>query len=205
MVKTAKTRFNGLLAAVLTCTGAGCGQSVEHNPVFIGKWRSGLPVSAGVVSSDLANAERMNAQARESMREKNASGEQGVELDVRADGTFTMRVWMEIDSGLFDYVDSDNPRLRDLEQGQEHSVDGTWESVGKEIHLTSKQGFLPYAFTKTTRTALHTGPGGGGGLERSSQFLPLVLRGNGRLSQFPDENVQPGIHESGLDFQRVGE
>jgi hypothetical protein len=61
-------------------------------PAFVGKWKSGLPVAAGFVPDNLSNADQMNARIQESVREKNASGEQGVELDIRADGTFTMRI-----------------------------------------------------------------------------------------------------------------
>lgn len=185
---------------------AGCGQEVEHNPAFVGKWKSGLPVSAGFVPGNLSNADQMNARIQESVREKNVSDEQGVELDIRADGTFTMRVWMDMTSGLFDYVDPDNPAVQAAQEAQDHSVNGTWESEGNEIHLTSTEGFLPYAFTQKTRVSRASSYGASSSsLTRSSQFLPLVLRSNGRLSQFPDENVRPGTHERGLDFVRVAE
>lgn len=49
-------------------------------------------MAAGFVPDNLSNADQMNARIQESVREKNASGEQGVELDIRADGTFTMRI-----------------------------------------------------------------------------------------------------------------
>ncbi|GMV94845.1 MAG: hypothetical protein AMXMBFR82_46230 [Candidatus Hydrogenedentota bacterium] len=184
---------------------AGCERDAEHNPAFVGKWKSGLPVSAGFVPDNLSNADQMNARIQESVREKNASGEQGVELDLRADGTFTMRVWMDMTSGLFDYGDPDNPAVQGAQEAQDHSVNGTWQSEGNEIHLTSTEGFLPYAFTQKTRVSRASSYGASSSLTRSSQFLPLVLRSNGRLSQFPDANVRPGTHERGLDFVRVAE
>ncbi len=140
MKRTVSTHGYYLIVAVALI--AGCDRETEHNPAFVGKWRSGLPVSAGFVPDSLSNAKQMNARAQESVREKNASGEQGVELDIRPDGTFTMRVWMDIDTGLFDYVDPDNPAVQEVEPRQEHTVDGTWESEGREIHLTFESGIL---------------------------------------------------------------
>lgn len=204
MTRTIKTHPYFLIVAISLV--AGCGQEAEHNPRFVGVWHSGLPVSAGIVPESISGSERMNASIQESIRAKNASGEQGVDLDIRADGTFTMRLTMSIDPGLFDYVDPDNLGVQEIEPQQTHSVNGTWQSEGNEIHLTSTEGFLPYAFTQKTRVSRASSYGASSSsLTRSSQFLPLVLRSNGRLSQFPDENVRPGVHERGLDFVRMAE
>jgi hypothetical protein len=100
MTQRIKTHPYLLIVAALLI--AGCGRDAEHNPVFVGQWQSGLPVSAGFVPDNLSNADQMNARIQDSVREKNVSGDQGVELDIRAFGTFTTRVWMDMMSGLFD-------------------------------------------------------------------------------------------------------
>ena len=187
-----------LLVAMLFCV-SGCGAPKEHDPQFVGKWESGLPVSGGIVSADHSMAGRMNESVRRQQRQMNASGEQGVQLEIRADGSFTMKRWVSL-KGLKELIQEHDLKEAKLPES-EYVVDGTWHSNGNQVYLTSDR-FLPYAMTEKTRRWRHTGASNPP--PKSSQLLPLILRRNGHISHFPGD-VRPGTHEAGLDFKKLGE
>ena len=173
----------------------GCGVPREHAPQFVGHWKSGLPITS-VAPSTSRIGQGINNDIRQIHRANNANGAQGVRLEIRADGTFTMTVKFAIEDlkSLMKDLNIEDQKL----SGSEDSYDGTWHSEGDAIVLTS-ESFLPYAMTAVTRNYNYRPRS----IPRETKrpFLPLFLRNNGKLSQFRDE-VRPGTHETGLDFQR---
>ena len=125
----------------------GCGVPREHDPQFVGHWKSGLPITS-VVPSTSRIGQGINNDIRQIHRANNASGAQGVRLEIRADGTFTMTVKFAIEDlkTLMKDLNIEDQKL----SGSEDSYDGTWYSEGDAIVLTS-DSFLPYAMTAVTR------------------------------------------------------
>lgn len=190
-----------LLLSLVLFVVSGCGRPKQHDPQFVGKWISGLPI--GAVAQDTTSiGKEINNSVRQIQRARNASGAEGVRLEIRADGTFTMTVRFELDGlqKMVDKLDSRGVDTNDLKMPEpENAYEGTWHSEGEQVILTS-DSFLPYANQLVTRER----PAFGSltsEYETRSPYLPLVLRSNGNLSRFPDD-VRPGTHETGLDFRR---
>ncbi|MCH2183810.1 MAG: hypothetical protein MK108_17575 [Mariniblastus sp.] len=186
------------LALLLLC---GCGPVREQDPQFVGQWKSGLPYDA-VLAGNTPLESRIKRTAVQTHRMRNARGDQWVRLDVRADGSFTMTVRMEME-GLQKIVDDLEQRGVELPAGElpdsENSYEGTWYSEGDAMVLTS-EGILPYSNQLVTRKRPALGSLTSEHKTRSP-YLRLNLRSNGNLSRFPDD-VRPETHESELDFRR---
>ena len=194
-----KDNFSLLCLALLLLSG--CGPAREHDPQFVGQWKSGLPYSQ-VLAGNTPLESELNRTIAQTARLHNARGDQWVRLDVRPDGTFTMTVRMEM-GGLQNIVEDLEQRGVELPAGDlpepENSYEGTWHSEGSSAIFTS-DSFLPYANKLVTKE--RTGFGSWGSVRETRRpYLALTLRSNGNLSRLPDD-VRPGTHEGKLDFVR---
>ena len=189
------TKISHLCLLVAIIFLLGCGVSGEHDEKFVGQYRSGLPVDRARVPGDTAETKALNRSMEQKQRAANASGQQGIKIDIQPNGRFSMVKWEDM-GAINDFAKAFGLNSLD-EDRAEVETKGTWYSKGNQIFLQSQQP-LPFGSRVVSRDSMTQSVNRKG----TYQVLPLHYLPNGDLSEYKPEHF-PKNRDSQLLFKKI--
>lgn len=194
-MKTPVIKISQLCLQLTLIFALGCGVPREHDKKFVGQYRSGLPVNRARVSGDTPQEKALNRSMEQQQRAANASGKQGIKIDIQPNGRFTLVMWEDIGE-LNDFAKAFGLNSLDEDRSETESR-GTWYSQGNRIFLKTQES-LPFGSRVVSRDPWSQS------IERRGtyQVLPLYYLPNGDLSEFKSEHLPKDI-DNHLMFKKV--
>ena len=173
----------------------GCGVPRERDKKFVGQYQSGLPVDRGHVPGDTPQSKALNRSMEQKQRAANASGKQGIKIDIQPNGKFTLVMWEDM-GAINDFAQAFGLDSLDEDRSETESK-GTWYSQGNRIFLQTQEP-LPFGSRVVSRDPWTQS------IQRHGtyQVLPLYYRPNGDLSEFKPEHFPKDV-DNQLLFKKI--